>query len=80
MTISKVIETSQSVMTMTNLLRQFQLLLHGPLERVLDLVDEGPLVVIIDGLDKCGASGELLAVLAEGFGPKLPFMHLIVSS
>ncbi len=32
------------------------------------------------GLDECDASGELLAVLAEGFGPKLPFMHLIVSS
>ncbi len=80
MAISKVIETSQSVMTMTDLLRQFQLLLRGPLERVPDLVDEGPLVVIIDGLDECDASGELLAALAEGFGPKLPFMHLIISS
>ncbi len=80
MTISKVIETSQSVMTMTDLARQFQLLLCGLLECVSDLVDEGPLVVIIDGLDECDALGELLAVLAKGFGPKLPFMHLIVSS
>ncbi|KAK0438258.1 hypothetical protein EV421DRAFT_1906793 [Armillaria borealis] len=80
MTISKVIETSRSVMTMTDLSRQFQLLLRGPLERVPDLVDEGPLVVIIDGLDECNPSSELLAVLAEGFGPKLPFIRLIVSS
>ncbi|SJL14640.1 uncharacterized protein ARMOST_18105 [Armillaria ostoyae] len=80
MTISKVIETSRSVMTMTDLSRQFQLLLRDPLEHVPDLVDEGPLVVIIDGLDECDASPELLAVLAEGFGPKLPFIRLIVSS
>ncbi len=39
-----------------------------------------PLVVIIDGLDECNPSSELLAVLAEGFGSKLPFMRLIVSS
>ncbi len=49
MTISKVIETSRSVMTMTNLSRQFQLLLRDLLECVSDLVDEGPLVVIIGG-------------------------------
>ncbi len=80
MTISKVIETSRTVMIMLDLSAQFRLLLRGPLERVPDLVDEGPLVVIIDGLDECDASPELLAVLAEGFGPKLPFMRLILSS
>ncbi|PBK88460.1 hypothetical protein ARMGADRAFT_1084414 [Armillaria gallica] len=78
MTISKVVETSRSVMTMTDLSAQFRLLLRGPLERVPDLIDEGPLVVIIDRLDECDASSELLAVLAEGFAPKLPFMRLIV--
>ncbi|SJL16195.1 uncharacterized protein ARMOST_19714 [Armillaria ostoyae] len=33
-----------------------------------------------DGVDECNASNELLVVLAEGFGPKLPFMRLIVAS
>ncbi|KAK0421599.1 hypothetical protein EV421DRAFT_2068852, partial [Armillaria borealis] len=80
MTISKVIETSRTVMTMLDLKAQFRLLLRGPLERVPDLVDEGPLVVIIDGLDECDVSDDMLAVLAEGFGPKLPFMRLILSS
>ncbi|KAK0200219.1 hypothetical protein DFS33DRAFT_1395744 [Desarmillaria ectypa] len=80
MAISTVIQTSRSVVTMSDPSAQFQLLLRGPLERVTDLVDEGPLVVIIDGLDECDASNEVLAVLAEGFGPKLPFMRLIVSS
>ncbi len=42
MTISKVIETSRTVMTMLDLSAQFRLLLRGPLERVPDLVDEGP--------------------------------------
>ncbi|KAK0452855.1 uncharacterized protein EV420DRAFT_1273555, partial [Desarmillaria tabescens] len=80
MAISKVVEKSRSVVTMADPSAQFQLLLRGPLERILDLVDEGPLVVIIDGLDECNASSELLITLAEGFGPKLPFMRLIVSS
>ncbi|PBK98114.1 hypothetical protein ARMGADRAFT_568599 [Armillaria gallica] len=80
MTISKVIETSRTVMTMLDLKAQFRLLLRGPLERVPDLVDEGPLVVIIDGLDECDVSDDMLAVLAEGFGPNLPFMRLILSS
>ncbi|KAK0452861.1 uncharacterized protein EV420DRAFT_1337008, partial [Desarmillaria tabescens] len=80
MAISKVVERSRSVVTMSDPSAQFQLLLRGPLERILDLVDEGPLVVIIDGLDECNASSELLTTLAEGFGPKLPFMRLIVSS
>ncbi|KAK0234409.1 hypothetical protein EDD85DRAFT_955231 [Armillaria nabsnona] len=80
MTISKVMETSRTVMTMLDLSAQFRLLLRGPLERVPDLVDEGPLVVIVDGLDECDASDDLLAVLADGFGPNLPFMRLIISS
>ncbi|KAK0474725.1 hypothetical protein EDD18DRAFT_1391285 [Armillaria luteobubalina] len=59
---------------------QFQLLLQNPLKGIPDLVEEGPLVVIVNGLDECDTSKELLVVLAEGFGPKLPFMHLIVTS
>ncbi|KAK0438250.1 hypothetical protein EV421DRAFT_2037891 [Armillaria borealis] len=77
--ISLVVQTLPSVATLSPSL-QFQHLLRNPLESLPDLVDGGPLVVIIDGLDECDASPELLAVLAEGFGPKLPFMRLILSS
>ncbi|KAK0493869.1 hypothetical protein EDD18DRAFT_1107838 [Armillaria luteobubalina] len=59
---------------------QFRLLLQEPLESLLELADEGPLVVIIDGLDESDASKEMLAVLSRGFGPKLPFMRLLVFS
>ncbi len=59
---------------------QFRLLVQDPLERIPELQDEGPLVVIIDGLDESDVSKELLEVLADGFGPKLPFMRLIISS
>ncbi|SJL09142.1 uncharacterized protein ARMOST_12518 [Armillaria ostoyae] len=59
---------------------QFRLLLQDPLEKIQELQNGGPLVVIIDGLDESDVSTELLEVLADGFGPKLPFMRLIVSS
>ncbi|KAK0235056.1 hypothetical protein EDD85DRAFT_938360 [Armillaria nabsnona] len=60
---------------------QFQLLLQEPLETIPELHDEGPLVVIIDGLDESSdLSKDLLEVLADGFGPKLPYMRLIVFS
>ncbi|KAK0437746.1 uncharacterized protein EV420DRAFT_1769872 [Desarmillaria tabescens] len=59
---------------------QFRLLLQEPLEAIQDLQDEGPLVVMIDSLDESDVSEELLAVLADGFGPELSFMWLIVSS
>ncbi|SJL09166.1 uncharacterized protein ARMOST_12542 [Armillaria ostoyae] len=59
---------------------QFRLLLQEPLETIPELQDEGPLVVIIDGLDESDVSKELLELLADGFGPTLPFMWLIVSS
>ncbi len=59
---------------------QFQCLLQEPLETIPELQDEGPLVVIIDGLDESDVSKDLLEVLADGFGPTLPFMRLIVSS
>ncbi|KAK0234412.1 hypothetical protein EDD85DRAFT_792463 [Armillaria nabsnona] len=80
MAISRVIQTSRSVATMSDPSAQFRLLLRGPLETLPNLVDEGPLVVIVDGLDECDAFDDLLAVLAEGFGPKLPFMRLVISS
>ncbi|PBK66601.1 hypothetical protein ARMSODRAFT_1086715 [Armillaria solidipes] len=77
--ISLVVKTLPSVATLSPSL-QFQHLLRNPLESLPDLVDGGPLVVIIDGLDECDASDDMLAVLAKGFGPKLSFMRLILSS
>ncbi|SJL09139.1 uncharacterized protein ARMOST_12515 [Armillaria ostoyae] len=59
---------------------QFRILVQEPLEMIPELQDEGPLVVIIDGLDESNVSTELLEVLADGFGPELPFMRLIISS
>ncbi|KAK0473095.1 hypothetical protein IW261DRAFT_718766, partial [Armillaria novae-zelandiae] len=80
MAISQVIQSSRTVATISDPSVQFQLLLRDPLEGIPELLNEGPLVVIIDGLDECDASVDMLAVLAEGFGPNLPFMRLIVSS
>ncbi len=59
---------------------QFRILVQDPLETIPELQDEGPLVVIIDGLDESDVSTELLEVLADGFGPELLFMRLIISS
>ncbi|KAK0211846.1 hypothetical protein IW262DRAFT_336881 [Armillaria fumosa] len=79
MAISQVIQTSPLVATLPPS-EQFQLLLRNPLESLPDLSDGGPLVVIIDGLDECDASDDMLAILTEGFGPNLSFMRLIISS
>ncbi|PBK89102.1 hypothetical protein ARMGADRAFT_936723, partial [Armillaria gallica] len=59
---------------------QFRILVQDPLKMISELQDEGPLVVIIDGLDESDVSKELLEVLANGFGPELSFMRLIISS
>ncbi|SJL10355.1 uncharacterized protein ARMOST_13741 [Armillaria ostoyae] len=60
---------------------QFNMLLREPLKTVQELVNDGPLVVIIDGLDECSnISAEILNVLSRGFGEDLPFMRLIVFS
>ncbi|KAK0477903.1 hypothetical protein IW261DRAFT_255144 [Armillaria novae-zelandiae] len=80
--ISAVIRRNRAVLSLpaSCASEQFRLLLQGPLESLPDLADEGPLVVIIDGLDESDASKEMLAVLSRGFGPKLPFMRLFVFS
>ncbi len=59
---------------------QFQLLIKQPLQCIPDLANEGPLIVIIDGLDRCDPSEEVLTVLAKEFGSSLPFLRLVVSS
>ncbi|KAK0439450.1 uncharacterized protein EV420DRAFT_1174949 [Desarmillaria tabescens] len=59
---------------------QFRLLLQQPLTGIRGLENGPSLVIIIDGLDECETSKEMLSVLAKGFGPDLPFMRLIVSS
>ncbi|KAK0421920.1 hypothetical protein EV421DRAFT_589816 [Armillaria borealis] len=80
--IAKALDTSRAAVKMpvSESHIKFQLLVQEPLETIPELQDEGPLVVIIDGLDESEVSNELLKVLADGFGPKLPFMRLIVSS
>ncbi len=80
--IAKALTTSHAAIKMpaSESRTQFQLLVQEPLETIPELQDEGPLVVIVDGLDESDVSTELLEVLADGFGPKLPFMRLIVSS
>ncbi len=60
---------------------QFRILVQQPLETIQELQVEGPLVVIIDGLDESlDLSEELLEVLVDGFGSELPFMRLIIMS
>ncbi|PBK82580.1 hypothetical protein ARMGADRAFT_730706 [Armillaria gallica] len=80
--ISAVIRRNRAILSLgtSSASEQFRLLLREPLESVQDLADEGPLVVIIDGLDESDASKEMLSVLSRGFGPKLPFMRLLIFS
>ncbi|KAK0440358.1 hypothetical protein EV421DRAFT_1962432 [Armillaria borealis] len=80
--IAKALDTSPAAVSMpaSESRAQFRLLVQEPLETLPELQDEGPLVVIIDNLDESDASEDLLEVLADGFGPKLPFMRLIVFS
>ncbi len=80
--IAKALHTSRAAVSMpaSESRAQFRLLVQEPLETLPELQDEGPLVVIIDSLDESDASEDLLEVLADGFGPKLPFMRLTVFS
>ncbi|KAK0430615.1 hypothetical protein EV421DRAFT_1857430 [Armillaria borealis] len=57
---------------------KFRILLQEPLATV-QLNKQSPIVIIVDGLDECDVTEDILLVLAEGFGPNLPFMRLIVS-
>ncbi|KAK0464171.1 hypothetical protein IW261DRAFT_1524318 [Armillaria novae-zelandiae] len=59
---------------------KFRILLREPLASV-QLDKRRPIVIIVDGLDECDVTKleDILKVLAEGFGPNLPFMRLIVS-
>ncbi len=74
------VSSSASALLSISPKEQFQLLLEQPLKNIPSLADEGPLIVIIDGLDECDPSEELLAVLNNGFGRSLPFMRLIIST
>lgn len=59
---------------------QFDRLLQEPLQSIPELFQEGPVVVIIDGIDECDMiSTDILDILVEAFGRELPFMRLIVS-
>ncbi|PBK89080.1 hypothetical protein ARMGADRAFT_351055 [Armillaria gallica] len=80
--IAKALRTSRATVKMapSQSSTQLQLLVQKPLATIPELQNEGPLIVIIDGLDESDVSQELLEVLADGFGSTLPFMRLIVSS
>ncbi|KAK0439451.1 uncharacterized protein EV420DRAFT_1584109 [Desarmillaria tabescens] len=80
--ISGVIRRNSALLSMStaSASEQFRALLQEPLERLPDLVNEGPLIVMIDGIDESDASKELLAVLSKGFGLRLPFIRLLVFS
>ncbi|KAK0437162.1 hypothetical protein EV421DRAFT_1075347 [Armillaria borealis] len=81
-TISTVLRRNRAVLSMaaSSAGDQFRILLQEPLESLQDLANEGPLVIIIDGMDEGDASEEMLAVLSRGFGRKLPFIRLLVFS
>ncbi|KAK0452069.1 uncharacterized protein EV420DRAFT_1311603, partial [Desarmillaria tabescens] len=80
--ISKVLQTNRNVLGLSpdSAKEQFDLLLRRPLESLPDLALEGPIVIIIDGLDESDITKEMLAVLFGGFGSKLPFIRLLVFS
>ncbi|PBK82021.1 hypothetical protein ARMGADRAFT_1019906 [Armillaria gallica] len=73
-TVALAMQRNRSVtgLSVSSALQQFDLLLRHPLEAVSDLATEGPIVVTIDG--------EVLALLFLGFGPRLPFMRLLIFS
>ncbi len=71
MAISLVVQTLPSVVILPPS-PQFQFLLRNPLKSLPYLGDGGPLVVIIDGLDECDISNDMLAVLAEGLVRNCP--------
>ncbi|KAK0437165.1 hypothetical protein EV421DRAFT_2038335 [Armillaria borealis] len=68
-TISTVLRRNRAVLSMaaSSASDQFRILLQEPLESLQDLANEGPLVIIIDGIDEGDASEEMLAVLSRGF-------------
>ncbi|KAE9394761.1 hypothetical protein BT96DRAFT_181262 [Gymnopus androsaceus JB14] len=67
----------------TQLATQFSELVLAPLEVcTAEMKDEGPVVILVDGVDECekgGKRSELLQILASGFG-KQSFVRLIVAS
>ncbi|PBK82056.1 hypothetical protein ARMGADRAFT_743142 [Armillaria gallica] len=81
-TVALAMQRNRSVtgLSASSALQQFDLLLRRPLEAVSDLATEGPIVVIIDGLDESDITREVLALLFLGFGPRLPFMRLLIFS
>ncbi|KAK0464130.1 hypothetical protein IW261DRAFT_131383 [Armillaria novae-zelandiae] len=80
--ISEAIRRNRAALSLgtSSSIEQFRLLVREPLESLPELADEGPLVVIIDGLDESDASKDVLSVLSRAFGPKLPFIRLLVFS
>lgn len=61
----------------------YRKLVIEPLRAVVGLANEGPIIVLIDGLDECLMNEKraaLLEVLSGGFGEDFPFVRLIIAS
>jgi hypothetical protein len=82
--ISEVLIRRPQIISHPQLLEQFNVLVQGPLHKCPELNQEGPIVVLVDGLDECtgGMRQQLLDLLSRSETPfkKITFLRIIVSS
>ncbi|KAL0569271.1 hypothetical protein V5O48_012700 [Marasmius crinis-equi] len=86
--ISRVVETQPRICNHTQLSEQFRVLVRGPLTVDSAVQDEGPVVILIDGLDECmqqpGGSHSFHQLLSLLSNPKtfedFPFLRFIIAS
>ncbi|KAF9261215.1 hypothetical protein L218DRAFT_506874 [Marasmius fiardii PR-910] len=86
--IADTIESRPQVLNHSRLMEQFQALILHPFQKCMAMRDEGPIVVLIDGLDECmqepgGSNGfrQLLALFSDpGTFETIPFVRFIIAS
>ncbi|KAF9258410.1 hypothetical protein L218DRAFT_974915 [Marasmius fiardii PR-910] len=86
--IADVLERQPKILNHSRLLEQLQTLVLQPLQQCTDMHHEGPIVVLIDGLDECmqepgGSSSfrQLLSLLSDPQTfSKFPFLRFIIAS
>ncbi|KAF9251452.1 hypothetical protein L218DRAFT_847886, partial [Marasmius fiardii PR-910] len=86
--IADVLESRPQILNHSRLLEQLQTLVLHPLQQCTDMHHEGPIVVLIDGLDECmeepgGSSSfrQLLSLLSDSQTfSKFPFLRFIIAS
>jgi hypothetical protein len=82
--ISEVLIRRPQIISHPQLSAQFNILVRGPLQKYPDLNREGPIVVLVDGLDEC--TGEMRKQLLDLFSNSdatfkhFPFLRIIISS